>query len=200
MSRERDISLSASAAEFEALLQRCEISGKNGAALGLEPGISAAMEILAGARERGASIYIVGNGGSASVASHAVVDMVNVAKLRAFTLHDASLLTCMTNDYGYENAFARVLGHVIKPGDTLVAISSSGRSQNIRNAAQVAAENGGAVITLSGFTHDNPLRVMGDVNIWLNSGDYGLVEIGHQFILHNLSDRFGVGHMAGETL
>jgi D-sedoheptulose 7-phosphate isomerase len=54
--------------------------------------------------------------------------------------------------------------------------------------------SGGRVITLSGFAADNPLRTLGDINIWLNSKNYGLVEIGHQFILHNLSDRFGAGH------
>lgn len=194
MLRVRNISLKACVSEFGALLDRCEVTGRDGAALGLEPGVSAAMGILAQVRERGASVYVVGNGGSASVASHAVVDMVNVAKLRAFTLHDASLLTCMTNDYGYENAFAQLLTHVIKPGDALVAISSSGRSLNIRNAAEKVADNGGTVITLSGFAHDNPLRIMGDINIWLDSSDYGLVEIGHQFILHNLSDRFGAGY------
>jgi D-sedoheptulose 7-phosphate isomerase len=54
--------------------------------------------------------------------------------------------------------------------------------------------SGGMVITLSGFASDNPLRTLGDINIWLNSKNYGLVEIGHQFILHNLSDRFGIGY------
>jgi D-sedoheptulose 7-phosphate isomerase len=50
------------------------------------------------------------------------------------------------------------------------------------------------VITLSGFLQDNPLRTQGLLNIWLNATDYGLVEVGHQFILHNVADRFGAGY------
>lgn len=151
------------------------------------------MRRLAQACESQGSVYVIGNGGSAGVASHAVIDLVNVAKLRAFTLHEPALLTCMANDYGYEQAFARLLAQMAKPGDVLIAISSSGNSANIRNAATQMTDSGGAVITLSGFAADNPLRSLGDINIWLDSRDYGLVEIGHQFILHNMSDRFGAG-------
>ena len=100
----------------------------------------------------------------------------------------------MANDYGYENAFAQILAQTAKPGDVLVAISSSGNSKNICNAAVQMTNSGGTVITLSGFAGNNPLRSLGDINIWLDSGDYGFVEIGHQFILHNMSDRFGSGH------
>ena len=80
-----------------------------------------------------------------------------------------------------------------KPGDALVAISSSGKSPNICNAAAQVRGSGGTVITLSGFASDNPLRRLGDINIWLDSTDYGFVEIGHQFVLHNVADRFGAG-------
>ena len=189
----RNFSLNVCAAQFMAVLGRCEITEKNGTALGGEPGMTAAMQMLTQVRNNNDSVYVIGNGGSAGVASHAVNDLVNVAKLRAFTLHDPSLLTCMTNDYGYENAFARILGQIAKPKDVLIAISSSGNSSNIRNAAVQATDSGMFVITLSGFAGDNPLRSLGDINVWLDSRDYGLVEIGHQFILHNMSDRFGAG-------
>lgn len=188
-----DLSLAARVDRFRMLLGCCEITGKNHAALEVEAGIEAALQILAQGRESGSNVYVVGNGGSASIAAHAVVDFLHVAGLRAFTLHDSSLLTCMANDYGYENAFARILAKVARPGDTLIAISSSGRSMNIRNAATQMVNSGGSVMTVSGFAHDNPLRSMGEINIWLDSSDYGLVEIGHQFILHNLADRLAVG-------
>jgi D-sedoheptulose 7-phosphate isomerase len=188
----KNLSLNFCAAQFVGVLGRCEITEKNGTSLGVEPGMAAAMQILAQVRKSNDSAYVIGNGGSAGVASHAVNDLVNVAKVRAFTLHDPSLLTCMTNDYGYENAFARILAQIAKPKDVLIAISSSGNSKNIRNAAVQAIDSDMFVITLSGFAGDNPLRSLGDINIWLDSRDYGLVEIGHQFILHNMSDRFGV--------
>lgn len=190
----RNLSLAFCATQFGALLGRAEITGKDGIPLGIEPGMSVAMRMLAQVHKNQGSVYVIGNGGSAGVASHAVIDFVNVAKLRAFTLHESSLLTCMANDYGYENAFARVLAQMAKPGDTLIAISSSGNSRNIRNAAVQMADSGGTVITLSGFAGNNPLRTLGDINIWLDSNDYGFVEIGHQFFLHNMSDRFGAGY------
>ncbi len=145
------------------------------------------VDALKNARKR---MYIVGNGGSAAIASHAVTDFANMAKISAFTLHDSSLLTCMTNDYGYEVAFARMLSLHAGEGDVLVAISSSGKSPNICNAVEsFRRAGGGKVLTLSGFKSDNALRQLGDINVWLDSSDYGIVEIGHQFVLHNLSDR-----------
>lgn len=177
---------------FAALVSQCEITGKEGPGFEVDRGVERACDILLDAREKGASIYIIGNGGSAGVASHATIDFVNVGRLRAFTLHDSALLTCMTNDYGYENAYARILAQVARKGDVLIAISSSGRSKNILNAAQQASEKSCSVVTLSGFSPDNPLRGRGELNVWLNSSDYGMVEIGHQFVLHNISDRFGL--------
>jgi len=192
-----DMSLGARAAQFQALLGGSEFTDADGTRLSLEDGIARAMQMLRAARERASSVYLVGNGGSAGIASHATTDFVNVAKLRAQTVHDSSLLTCMANDYGYENAFAHILSQLAGHGDVLVAISSSGKSPNIHNAAAAVKQKGGQVLTLSGFERGNPLRAMGDLNIWLDSRDYGFVEIGHQFILHNIADRFGQEHRAG---
>ncbi len=186
-----ELMLSNRARQFAELLVNCEFTAKDGLSLGIEPGIAAALQIITQARDKGGSVYVIGNGGSAAVASHAVIDLINVVKLRAFTLHEPSVLTCIVNDYGYENAYSRLLVNMARPGDVLIAISSSGRSINIHNAAIQVVNNGGSVITLSGFLHDNPLRSLGDVNVWLDASDYGLVEVGHQFILHNMSDRFG---------
>lgn len=196
----KNLSLISYIAQFGSLLECSEVTGKDGTPLGIEPGMSDAMQLLAQVRKFFGSVYVIGNGGSAGVASHAVIDFVNVAKLRAFTLHEPALMTCMANDYGYENAFARLLAQMAKPGDVLIAISSSGNSKNIRNAAVQMADIGGKVITLSGFAGNNPLRSLGDINIWLDSNNYGLVEIGHQFVLHNMSDRFGSGYEESETL
>lgn len=185
-----DLSLAARAAQFQTLLAACEFTDSCQARLAGDDGILHAMQLLRQAREQGSSVYIVGNGGSAGVASHAATDFVNVAKLRAQTIHDSPILTCMSNDYGYENGFARILAQLARPGDVLVAISSSGKSQNIRNAADTVRQNGGTVLTLSGFDRENPLRRLGELNVWIDSRDYGFVEIGHQFVLHNIVDRF----------
>ena len=187
----RDVTFPARVHQFSSILLMSEVTDGVNASLGLEAGMVAALATLLEARSKNACVFVVGNGGSAAVASHAVIDLINVAKLRAFTLHEPAVLTCMVNDYGYENAYSTLLERLAKPGDVLIAISSSGRSMIIRNAAAHAASIGAKVITLSGFAPDNPLRTLGAINIWLDSSDYGMVEVGHQFVLHNLSDRFG---------
>lgn len=159
----------------------------------VEAAIRGATELLTQLRGRKGRLYVIGNGGSAGVASHAVTDFLNVGRLRAGTLHDPSLLTCMSNDYGFDVAFANILKTLAGPEDVLIAISSSGKSMNIRNAAVAMHQLGGTCITLSGFESSNPLRTMGDLNFWLDSRDYGMVEIGHQFILHNIADRLRLG-------
>jgi D-sedoheptulose 7-phosphate isomerase len=186
-----DLSLNIRAAQFQTLLADCEFTDAAGGGIKLEDGIQRAMQILRSTRQRGSRVHLIGNGGSAGVASHITTDFVNVANLRAHTLHDSSIFTCMANDYGYENAFARMLSLLAVKDDVLIAISSSGKSPNIRNAAATMKQMGGVVITLSGFDSTNALRGMGDLNIWLGSCDYGFVEIGHQFVLHNIADRFG---------
>lgn len=177
---------------FQQVISSAECTDVKGSAIDQEAGMLQAMQWLLTSRDERSSLYIIGNGGSAAVASHALIDFLNVAKLRAQVLHEPSVMTCMANDYGYENAYSRLLTVMLKPEDVVIAISSSGRSKNICQAVVTAREVGASVITLSGFKADNPLRGLGDLNFWLNSTDYGFVEVGHQFILHNLSDRFGV--------
>lgn len=177
---------------FKQVISETKCSGVSGDNISIEHATDLAMRWLLHQREYKNSIYIIGNGGSAAVASHAQIDFLNVAKLKAQVLHESSTITCMANDYGYENAFARILETMLSKNDLLIAISSSGQSQNICKAAIQAKKMGSKVITLSGFKSDNPLRQLGDLNYWLNSTDYGFVEMGHQFILHNLSDRFGL--------
>lgn len=177
------------ASELQTILDTAVLTDAFGRVLDTEAALEDLKASLIERRESGKGVYLVGNGGSAAVASHAITDFVNVAKLRAMTLHESSLMTCMANDYGYESAFSRILGVMAGTGDMLLAISSSGRSANIRNAVAQMKDIGGMSVTLSGFDGDNPLRQMGNLNIWLNSHDYGLVEIGHLFILHNIADR-----------
>lgn len=199
-----DLHLTARSRGFADMLDATAVTGRGrdgaaGSALPAETGIERAVGMLLSAREKRGGVYVVGNGGSAAVAAHMANDFVNVAKLRATTLHDPSLFSCMANDYGYDNAFARILETMAGPGDVLIAISSSGNSMNIRNAVDSAHAAGAGAITLSGFKPDNPLRAMGDLNFYTGATDYGLVEIGHLFLLHNLADRIRLGWGAEST-
>ena len=176
--------------QFSQVLVSTQVTDEQQQICEVEAQIKQLQERLAQLKKGQNNLYIVGNGGSAGVAAHAVTDFFNVAKIRATTLHESSLLTCMANDFGYENAVARMLGQLLDTGDMVIAISSSGNSLNMRNAATVANQNGAYVVTLTGFSANNPLRSLGHMNIWLDSDDYGFVEVGHQFILHNIADRF----------
>jgi D-sedoheptulose 7-phosphate isomerase len=115
-------------------------------------------------------------------------DYGKMGRFKTFSFSDAALITCYANDYGYEQAMAEYLKLHFEPGDMLIAISSSGNSKNITNAVQVAKDQGGKVITLSGFKPDNRLKQMGDLNFFLESNSYGIVECYHQVILHIVLD------------
>jgi len=136
-------------------------------------------------------VYFVGNGGSAGIASHFSNDLMKALKIASLTFYDSNLMTCLSNDLGYENVFSYPLERVIKQNDLLIAISSSGKSQNIVKAAQVAKDRNVPIITFTGFNAQNPLRCMGNINYWVNEADYGLVETTHFFLLHALVDLFG---------
>jgi len=187
--RSKALTLAARSAELLAVVASAQVTDLKGNALDADDAVLRCLQILLELRERGGSLFLAGNGGSAAVASHGATDFVNAGRIRALTLHESSLLTCMTNDFGYENAFAQILSAYARPADALIAISSSGNSPNIRHAVATVRGLGGTVVTLSGFAPGNPLRALGDVNVWLDSGDYGLVELGHQFVLQNVADR-----------
>lgn len=156
-------------------------------------------EMLA-THERGNKIVFVGNGGSAGICGHMATDFSKNGGMRATALNDAATLTCLANDYGYEHVFAKQLEWHAAPGDLLVAISSSGQSENILNAVSAARNAGCRIVTLSGFRPDNPLRGLGDFNLYISSSEYGMVEVGHLAILHGILDiRMGWGRAAADS-
>jgi D-sedoheptulose 7-phosphate isomerase len=108
--------------------------------------------------------------------------------VRSLALNDGSMLTCLGNDLGYNQVFAKQIELHARAGDLVVAISSSGRSENILNAVNAARKAECAVVTFSGFTPDNPLRGLGDINFYIASDRYGFVEIGHLTICHAILD------------
>lgn len=137
-------------------------------------------------------IYLIGNGGSSGIVSHGAIDFLNACGFKAHALTDNSMLTCMANDYGYENVFSQPLKTLISNNDVIIAISSSGNSKNIINACKLAKSRGAIVITFSGFQQDNELRKLGHFNFWINCNDYGIVEIGHALLLHHLTDQLSI--------
>lgn len=133
-------------------------------------------------------IFFIGNGGSNSICSHMMEDYGKIGRFRTHAFSDPALITCYANDYGYENAIMEWLRLHMDPGDLLVAVSSSGNSPNIVNAAKFAKETGGKIITLTGFDAGNALSQIGDINMHLPVRNYGIVETFHQVILHIILD------------
>ena len=136
----------------------------------------------------GKKIILVGNGGSAAMASHVAVDLTKAAGIRAINFNEADLITCFANDYGYEHWVEKALEAYADQGDLAILISSSGKSANMLNGAEKAKKIGMNVITVSGFLSDNPLRKLGDLNLWVSSSEYNIVEMTHHVWLVAIID------------
>ncbi len=134
-------------------------------------------------------IMIIGNGGSAAIASHVHNDLCKAVGLKAIVFDEPPLLTALSNDHGYEVAFERLVELWAEKGDLLIAISSSGNSDNILRAVRMAHHKECPVITFSGFKPENSLRKLGDLNFYVPAQSYGLVEVSHMALTHYLTDR-----------
>src|SRR3989338_9173856 len=115
----------------------------------------------------GGKLFFIGNGASASIASHMATDFWKNAGIRALSFNDSSLLTCISNDYGYSRVFEKPIEAFAENNDILIAISSSGKSENILRAVSAAKKRRLKIITFSGFNNSNPLRSLGDINFYV---------------------------------
>ena len=149
------------------------------------------------ARADGHRIFFIGNGGSAGIASHMAADWAKAGGFKAMCFNEAASITALGNDIGFEVVFARPLELHGARGDILFAISSSGMSKDILIAAQKAKDIGMTLVTLSGFSPSNQLRQMGDLNFYVPSDKYGLVEVAHHAVLHAILDQVVDGARAG---
>ena len=133
-------------------------------------------------------IILAGNGGSASIANHVATDLTKIAKVRSTTFNESNLITCFANDYGYEKWVSKGIEKFGISGDMCILVSSSGKSKNMINAAKECKKKKIFLITLSGFKSNNPLRKLGNINLWVNSNHYNYVEMTHHIWLVSLSD------------
>jgi D-sedoheptulose 7-phosphate isomerase len=174
--------------EFKKAIEQIEATDSSGSSLKFNNGIDWSVILLTEIQSKKHRIYLVGNGGSAAIASHTAIDLLKNGNIPATTFNDASLLTCISNDIGFEDVFSKPIEMLAREGDLVICISSSGNSANIVKAANTAKGKGCSVITLSGFAPDNKLRPLGDINFFVPSFSYGFLEIIHQYILHCILD------------
>jgi D-sedoheptulose 7-phosphate isomerase len=138
--------------------------------------IHAFAAIARGIRDTKRKMMFAGNGASASISEHGAVDFTKQGGVRGITFHDPNLMTCFANDYGYDHWVAQAIAHYGDPGDAVVLISTSGASPSVVNAAKMAKGMGMQVVTFTGRYESNPLKLLGDLNFWVPSHAYNIVE------------------------
>lgn len=150
--------------------------------------IAAFVEVLLDARQREAQIFFLGNGGSASTASHWVNDLTRWRDrpFRAISLTDnVAVMTAYANDFGYDEVFIRQLQTLMEPGAVVVAISASGNSPNVVLAVEYANAHDAITVGLTGFGGGR-LREVASLSVHAptNEGEYGPAEDVHMVLDH----------------
>jgi phosphoheptose isomerase len=165
-----------------------------------------AAAILLEAYAAGARVFSCGNGGSASIANHMQCD--HVKNIRTATdlcpsvlslSTNVEILTAIANDLGYENVFVYQLQSLARPGDVLIAVSSSGRSANIVRALTWARDQGLRTIAITGF-HGGPARELAEAAVHVDCTNYGIVEDLHQSIMHALAQYIRQSRMTPDAI
>ena len=168
--------------------------------------LDAAFHMLEAAYERGAVLYVCGNGGSASISNHLVCDHSKSGQtdtdLRPKVVSlstNMEMVTAIANDISYEEIFAYQLQTLAEPGDVLLTISSSGDSENVVRAAQWAKQNELGVISFTGFDGGRSAK-MADINLHVDGENYGVIEDTHQGLMHILAQFIRHHHMDDATI
>jgi D-sedoheptulose 7-phosphate isomerase len=169
---------------ISSLISSIRVTNNEGDEIELSHGIEMVGKLIISRVDSGRKIMFIGNGASASISSHMAADFLRNGGMQALAFNDSALLTCISNDYGYEHVFEKPIEIFSQKEDIIFAISSSGESENIVRGVNAARLNGCSVITLSGFKEDNRLCTMGDINFYVPSEKYGLVEVIHHSICH----------------
>ena len=133
-------------------------------------------------------VFIVGNGASASLASHAATDLTKQAKIVSQAFNDHNLITAFANDYGYNNWVQKAFEFYCKPNDLIILISVSGTSSNLVKALEYARNKGIISVSLTGSDFDNPLRKNSDYSLWVDSKSYNIVESIHTIYITTIID------------
>jgi len=171
-----------------AVFKQVKVTDADGRDLNIDAAGARASEWILTCRTEGAKVLLIGNGGSAAIVSHLQNDLCDSVGVRAMVFNEPPFLTAVANDHGYETFFEQAVKLWAADGDLLVAVSSSGKSKNILRAVREMRTKQTRVVTLSGFEPDNPLRSLGDINFYVPSKAYGVVETAHGVLGHYLSD------------
>lgn len=165
--------------DLHRLFTQTKATDARGNGMILQDALIKSAEMAVKANSLGNKMIFVGNGGSAAVASHKALDYWFTGRVKGIAFADHAFLTCISNDFGYQNVFAKQIEVFAQKGDILFAISSSGNSENIIQAVKSARSHGCPVFTFSGFKETNRLRQLGDLNFYVPVQHYNKVESLH---------------------
>ncbi len=138
--------------------------------------------------KKNSKILVFGNGAGASIASHFSNDMTNVTKIRTLSFENSAQLTCLANDYGYENWVKKVIEYYSKKKDLIILISASGESENMIKAAKFCKSKRIKFFSLTGFKKNNRLNRNSKQHLWIDSMSYNKVELTQLLILLSIVD------------
>jgi histidinol-phosphate phosphatase family protein len=168
--------------------------------------VARAADMLNEAYDREASVFACGNGGSASIANHLQCDHVKGVRkgtdltTRVFSLStNIELFSAIANDIGYDAVFEYQLQSMARPGDVLIAVSSSGRSPNIVRVLEWANGHGMHTIALTGFS-GGAARELASVSVHVRSDNYGIIEDAHQACMHLLAQYVRQSRMTSDDV
>jgi D-sedoheptulose 7-phosphate isomerase len=168
--------------------------------------LAEAAKILETAYQAGATLYVCGNGGSASISNHLACDhgkllstdtdlLPRIQSLAA----NVEVITAIANDISYNDVFVHQLKLAGRPGDVVMTVSSSGDSENVVRAAQWGRDQGLEVISMTGFTGGRTAEIA-TVNLHVDGDNYGVIEDIHQSLMHLLGQYLRQGRMSEELI
>jgi D-sedoheptulose 7-phosphate isomerase len=166
-----------------------QVTDSNEGPISLDDGTEQAIQMVLSVKASSGKVMLAGNGGSAAIVSHVQNDLCKAVGVRGLVFTEQPLMMALANDEGYESIFQRPVGLWADPGDLMITVSSSGKSENIIQAARAAKEQDCNLITFTGFDSENPLRTMGNLNFYVPSFVYGFVETAHAALAHFMTDR-----------
>lgn len=153
--------------------------------------VNEAIELLVAHIRNSNRVFLIGNGGSGAACDHMANDLC-LAGIRAQALTNTNNITCAANDFGFSKVFTRQLEWLANPAvenTLLLALSCSGKSENILEAVQYARLSAMNVVSFSGFQPDNPLAAAGHLNFHVPSTSYGIVQLAHEALIHCAIDK-----------
>jgi len=174
--------------DIATLLNTTVVTDGNGCAVDLGTGVTWVLSEARSAHAAGCKLIFFGSGADAGSASHMAIDFSKNGGVRALSMMDPLAITCLGNDFGFENVFAKQLEFHARIGDIVIIIGGSGTACVLLSAAHTARELGLKLVTTTTAPRDNPLRALGNLNFNIETGPGNLATVTQLALCHSFVD------------